>query len=170
MLFRSFSSKDEIFEAVFLKRHPIYTVLPLIMGYRAIDVDDLFRHAAKNMVGVLQTHPEFLNLLLIEIVEFKSQHMNLLLEKIYPEVVGITTLLTPFLDDLRNLSLPQVLRVFISMFFSYFVTQMLLNKFLPNNFSENSLDLFIDIFLNGIKNRTNIQSEKIPFLSGSETI
>lgn len=169
-IYNHFGSKDEIFEAVVLKRHPIYSVLPLIKDIQADSVDDLFRHSAHNMVRVFQQHPEFLNLLLIEIVEFKSKHMQLVLEKIYPDVIEISRLLDPFSNDLQDLPLPLLLRAFISMFFSFFVTEMLLNKYLPQSFDENSLDMFIEIFLNGIKNHSDLQSEKSTFLSGTKII
>jgi len=169
-IYNHFGSKDEIFEAVVLKRHPIYSVLPLIKDIQADSVDDLFRHSAHNMVRVFQQHPEFLNLLLIEIVEFKSKHMQLVLEKIYPDVIEISRLLDPFSNDLQDLPLPLLLRAFISMFFSFFVTEMLLNNFLPQSFDENSLDMFIEIFLNGIKNHSDLQSEKSTFLSGTKII
>jgi hypothetical protein len=51
---------------------------------------------------------------------------------------------------LRPIPLPILLRAFIGLFFSYFITEMLIGSQLPPEFKENAFDRFVDIYLNGI--------------------
>jgi hypothetical protein len=66
-------------------------------------------------------------------VEFKGKHL--------PEF---------FENILCGVPPPAWLRVFLSMFVSYHMTQSLLIGMLPTETQEQSLDAFIDIFLHGI--------------------
>ena len=168
-IYNHFSSKEDIFEAIILNRHPIFAILPHIKKMRGDSLDELVHGMAHGMVGELKLHPEFLNLMLTELVEFKGQHAEHLFEKIFPDILAITSQMAVYQDDLRQMPVPLILRAFVGTFFSYFVIDMLLNKFMPPEMQENALDISIDIFLNGIKKKHDLDSHETRIFFNSET-
>ena len=64
------------------------------------------RNAANRLVDELGKRPEFLNLMLIEMVEFKGKHAPTLFEKIFPDIMQPAEPMSVFQGDLRPLPLP----------------------------------------------------------------
>ncbi|HEY3313409.1 MAG TPA: helix-turn-helix domain-containing protein [Anaerolineales bacterium] len=150
-IYNHFPSKEAIFEDIIRMRHPFYLVMPLLMEASGETMDEFIRSAARGLVTELGHHPEFLNLMLTELVEFKGQHVASLFEKIFPDIMVVGQRLTAYQQELRPIPAPVLMRAFIGMFFSYFITDMLLKKFMPLEMQENSFETFVDIFLNGIR-------------------
>ena len=149
--YNHFSSKDDIFKTIILKRHPIFVIMPLIKATKGNTIEEFIRNAARTLVAELEQNPEFINLLLIEMVEFKGQHAPLLFERVWPDLLAIAGQVAVFQDELQPIPPPLLLRAFLGMFFSYFITDILLKNLMPAAMQENALDRFVDIFLNGIK-------------------
>ena len=149
--YNHFSSKDDIFKTIILKRHPIFVIMPLIKATKGNTIEEFIRNAARTLVAELEQNPEFINLLLIEMVEFKGQHAPLLFERVWPDLLAIAGQVAVFQDELQPIPPPLLLRAFLGMFFSYFITDMLLKNLMPAVMQEHALDKFVDIFLNGIK-------------------
>ena len=57
---------------------------------------------------------------------------------------------------LRNIPLPIVLRSFLGLFFSYFITDLLIGSQLPAEMKANAFDYFIDIYLHGVLVSTKV--------------
>jgi AcrR family transcriptional regulator len=150
-IYNHFASKEDMFAAIIAENHPYLQIMPLIREARGDTVDNFLRNAAKSLVDELDNRPEFLNLMLIELVEFKGQHAPKLFEIIFPDIMAIAGHVSTFQDDLRPIPPALLMRAFIGMFFSYFLTGLLLKGLIPESMQENALDQFVDIFLNGIK-------------------
>ena len=150
-IYNHFSSKEEIFEAILQKRHPFFQIMPLLKETRGDTIDEFIRGAAGSLVAELGQHPEFLNLMLTELVEFKGRHAPLMFEKIYPDLMLVASQVAVFKDDLRPIPSPLLMRAFVGMFFSYFITDILLKNLTLPEMQTNALDVFVDVFLNGIK-------------------
>ena len=150
-IYNHFSSKEDIFQAIVLERHPFYQMLPLLKETRGATVDEFIHNAARSLVDELGHHPEFLNLILTELVEFKGRHAPLVFEKILPLVLELGGNMTAFQDEMRPIPIPLLMRAFVGMFFSYFITDMLLNNLMAPELQATAMDVFVDIFLNGIK-------------------
>jgi hypothetical protein len=52
--------------------------------------------------------------------------------------------------DVRHIPPPVLMRAFLGMFFSYYITDILIGPVMPPEMQENALDYFVDIFLQGI--------------------
>jgi len=169
-IYNHFSSKENIFEVIVQTRHPIYLVLPLLKEAHGDTMDDFIRSAAHSMVDELGHHPEFFNLMLIELVEFKGKHAQLLLEKIYPDLIFLAERMVVFQDDLKPIPVPLFMRAFIGMFFSYFITDILLKNLVLPEQTKNALDIFIEIFLNGVKRPVQDPSGQTGKLITTETL
>jgi len=132
-IYNHFASKEAVFHAILIERHPYQQIMPLIQKIQAESFGNFDESAIRNLLNELGQHPKFFNLMLVEMVEFKGKHL--------PEF---------FENVLCGVPPPAWLRVFLSMFVSYHMTQSLLIGMLPTETQEQSLDAFIDIFLHGI--------------------
>ncbi len=159
-IYNHFSSKEEIFQAIISERHPFIRIIPVLKDAKGETMEEFLRNAAVSLVEELEKHPEFINLMLIELVEFKGKHAAILFEILFPEVMTIAGRIGTFQDKLRPIPLPLLMRAFLGMFVSYFLTGLLLKDMMPAEMRENSLDLFVDIFLNGIKQSPEMTSMK----------
>lgn len=158
-IYNHYPSKEAIFEAVVNERHPFLLILPLILEGQGDTVDEFLRSAARSLVAGLGDHPEFLNLMLTEVVEFKGRHVQQLFEKFFPDILTLAGRLAGFQDELRPIPAPLILRAFVGMFFAYFITGMVLKNQMPLEMQANDLDLFLGIFLNGVKQPVGMTSE-----------
>jgi AcrR family transcriptional regulator len=150
-IYNHFSSKDDVFRAIVQERHPLLQMIPLLSAVQGETVEEFVRNAAHTLVGELNRHPEFLNLMLVEIVEFKGTHVPLLFEKIYPLVMPVAQRIASLNGKLRDIPPFVLARAFLGMFFSYHITEVLLGPAMPPDLRQlNAMDHFVDIFLQGI--------------------
>ena len=149
-IYNHFSSKEEVFVAVLQERHPIFQIVPLLNWTEGETAEEFARNAAHTLIAELGQHPEFLNLLLTEIVEFKGAHVPIVFEKMLPMILQLAQRLSNLEGDLREIPDLVLVRVFLGMIFSYFITELLLSRTLIVETQVNALDHFVDIFLHGI--------------------
>ena len=149
-IYNHFSSKEDIFSAVFLERHPYLGVLPLLKAAQGETIEEIVRDAAHRMVGNLERRTDFLNLMFIEMVEFKGQHIPQIFQLVFPEIMEFAQRFVAKQDELRPIPLLVVVRAFVGLFFSYLITDILIADQLPPDMRENALDHFVDIYLHGI--------------------
>jgi len=149
-IYNHFSSKEEVFVAVVRERHPFIQIVPLLNSAEGETIEVFARNAAHTLTAELGHHPEFLNLLLIEIVEFKAKHVPLIFEKLFPMLVPLAQRLSSMGGNVREIPQFVLVRAFLGMFFSYFITETLLNRTSLIETQSDALDHFVDIFLHGI--------------------
>lgn len=154
-IYNHFSSKDEIFEAIIVDQHPYKKILPLILAAEGGTPDEFFRSAFQIVIRELGKQPEFINLMFIELVEFKGKHGSIMLREIAPKVLPIFEKVIKNMKGLRVTNPAVLMRSFFGMIISYFVTDMIIadsvvSKLMP----KNSADAYIDIFLKGILKET----------------
>jgi AcrR family transcriptional regulator len=154
-IYNHFSSKDDIFAAIIIDKHPYKQILPLIMAAEGESVEEFIRNAARALVTELGKRPDLFKLFFIELVEFNGKHMSLLIGEIAPKLIPVFEKLIRSRKNLRKIPVPVLARSFIGMFFSFYFTEMIikgtaLGKLMP----KNSFDLFVDIYLHGVIKET----------------
>jgi AcrR family transcriptional regulator len=149
-IYNHFGSKEEIFRAIIEERHPFLQVLPVLQSVEGETVEEFVRNAARTLVQQLERHPDFLNLMLIEIVEFKARHVPALFRKFLPQAAPLAQRLAPLQGSVRGIPAPVLARAFLGMFFSYYITGVLVGRAMPPEMSANAMDHFVDIFLHGV--------------------
>jgi AcrR family transcriptional regulator len=132
-IYNHFDSKEAIFHAILIERHPYQQIMPLIQKMQAESGDHFDQSTVRSLLNELGKHPKYFNLMMVEMVEFKGKHLPELFEKV---LCGVPP--------------PAWLPVFFSMFVYYHMTQSLSIGTLPTETQEQSLDAFVDIFLYGI--------------------
>ena len=150
-IYNHYTGKEEIFRVIILDRHPFKRILPLVLTARGENPEEFIRNAAQALVEGLGRNPEFMKLMFIEVVEFDSKHISLIVREIVPQLLPVFEGLVKQHDSLRSIHPAVLLRSFLGMFFSFYVTDMLMHgsliaKIMPTN----SFDTFVDIYLHGI--------------------
>jgi AcrR family transcriptional regulator len=149
-IYNHFSNKEALFAAVLEAYHPFWSVFPAMQAAEGELVTDFFRDAARRMVAGLSDRSNFLNLMFVELVEFRGRHVPQLYERFYPEIMVFAQRFLDKKGDLRPIPLPILVRAFMGLFFAYVMTDILLGSQLSPEAQERSLDEFINIFLYGV--------------------
>ena len=150
-IYNHFSSKEEIFEGIIIDKHPYRVILPAIIAAEGETLEDFFKNAFHIIVSELGERPEFLNLMLIELVEFKGKHGAILLRELAPKILPIFERVVKGRKGLRVTNPAVLMRSFIGLIVSYLITDMIIansviNKLMPKDIS----DAYVDIYLHGI--------------------
>lgn len=150
-IYNHFASKDEIFEAIILDKHPYRKVLPIILQIEGETAEDFLTNAVKVVMKELEAEPFYIKLMFIEIVEFNGRHGAKMLKEIAPKVLPIFERLVKARKELRVTNPAMLMRAFFGMIMSYFVTEMIIsNSIISNLMPKNAMDVYVDIFLHGI--------------------
>jgi AcrR family transcriptional regulator len=148
-IYNHFPSKEDIFIAVVLQYHPLFDVLPAMNAARGDTIEALIRDAAARMVAGMDDRFDFLNIVFIELVEFKGCHLPRILQKLFPELMQFAQRIGDTNAELRPIPPPVVARAFLGLFFSFVMTELIIANQLPA-VQENAFDHFVEIFLHGI--------------------
>ncbi len=149
-IYNHFGSKAEVFGAILEERHPFLEILPILNRVEGTSVEAFVHNAAHTLVAELGHHPDFLNLMLIEIVEFKSSHVPRLLARFTPLMLPLAQRISQLDGAIRPLPPLDLAQAFLGMFFSYYITGILLRRAESTQRRGETLDHFVDIFLHGI--------------------
>ena len=150
-IYNHFSSKEEIFEGIIIDKHPYRIILPAILEAEGETIEDFFKNAFHIVVTELGGHREFLNLMLIELVEFKGKHGSILLRELAPKILPLFERAIKNRKGLRVTNPVVLMRSFVGLVLSFLITDMViansvLDKLMPKNIS----DAYVDIYLHGI--------------------
>jgi len=150
-LYYHFNSKEQVFKEVFLRYHPYHDVMPVLISAEGETVEQVVGNTIKQMIQALGDHPDFMNLMFIEVVEFNSEHVGELASSLRPYQLEIVERIVQLdRDRLRPIPPIMLIRTFFGLFFSYLITEIVLAKQAPEEMRENALEYFIDIYLHGI--------------------
>lgn len=154
-IYNHYESKEEIFRAIIQDRHPYKQILPLVLSAKGETPEEFIRNAAQALVEGLGRRPEFMKLMFIEIVEFDSRHISLIVKEIVPQLLPVFERLVKHHKSLRSVHPAVLLRSFLGMFFSYYVTDLFIQgSALAKLMPKNSFDTFVDIYLYGVLKET----------------
>ena len=150
-IYNHFASKEEIFAAIIVDKHPYRKVLPVVLAAKGDTAEEFFKNAARFVIEELSGNPVYMQLLLIEIVEFKGVHGKLMLREIAPKILPIFEKVVKSRKELRITNPALVMRSFFGMIVSYFITDMVIsNSVVSKLMPKNSVDVYVDLFLHGV--------------------
>jgi AcrR family transcriptional regulator len=150
-LYNHFSSKEAVFEAVFLTFHPYQRVIPTLRNANGENLEELVQSAAQCMIRAIEDQTDFLNLMFIEVVEFKSIHSQQLFANLLPqELLILQRIAGSYPEQIRSIPSPMVIRTFLGFIFGYFLTEISLAPGAPEEFRQDAMQYFIDVYLHGV--------------------
>jgi TetR/AcrR family transcriptional regulator of autoinduction and epiphytic fitness len=154
-IYNHFASKDEIFEAIIIDKHPYKKILPAVLAAEGETVEDFLRNAAQISLAELKNQPYYLKLMFIEIVEFNGTHGASLLREIAPKVLPVFEKLVKSRKELRITNPAMLVRSFFGMLVSYLITEMIIgNSHFGLLMPKNPMNAYIDIYMHGILKET----------------
>lgn len=150
-IYNHFKSKEDIFEAIIVDKHPYRKILPAILEAEGESVQDFLRNAAHLALAELRNEPYYINLMCIEFVEFNGRHGDSTLRELAPLVLPVFEKITKGRQELRITNPALLMRSFFGMLISYFLTEMFIkNSHINVLMPKNPMDAFVDIYLHGI--------------------
>ena len=149
-IYNHFVDKESLFVAVLEAYHPFHEIFPALSEAEGESIEEFLHNAARSVVETLDRRPDFLNLMFIEIVEFRSQHIPQLADTFLPSVIALITPFTEKAGRLRSIPMPVVIRAFLGLIFSYFMSRLVLEGGIASESEEKARTHFVDIFLHGI--------------------
>jgi AcrR family transcriptional regulator len=149
-IYNHFGGKEAIFSELILDRHPYRQILPILLRTPADDVESFVRTAAQTMVSELGKRPDFIKLMLIEIVEFNGRNIPKLMERVLPDVMPMIERFGKVKGMLRKMPPFIFFRAFLGFFFSYYITELMIAGTPIALTQGNALDHFVEIFLHGV--------------------
>lgn len=150
-IYNHFKSKEDIFEAIIIDKHPYKRILPIVLEAQTDDLETFLEHAMQVALKELSGEPYYMKLMMIEMIEFEGKHGASLLKMIAPEILPVFQRLVKSRKDLRVVNPAMLMRSFFGLILSYFLTGMLMSgSILDKLMPKNPADVYIDIFLHGI--------------------
>ena len=150
-IYNHFSSKEEIFQGIIIDKHPYRIILPAIIAAEGESLEEFFKNAFHLIISELGKRPEFVNLMLIELVEFKGKHGAIMLREIAPKILPIFERVIKGRKGLRVTNPAVLMRSFIGSVVSFLITEMVIsNSIISKLMPKNTEDAYVDIFLHGI--------------------
>ncbi|HTP11595.1 MAG TPA: TetR/AcrR family transcriptional regulator [Anaerolineae bacterium] len=150
-IYNHFDTKEDIFLAMMAERHSFMNIAPALQAARGDTVEELVCDAATKMIEALGQSQNLVSLMFIEQVEFNGKHIHQLIKQFYPGLKEFVERLTQVEGALRPIPKPVLLRVFIGLFFSYYMTERLLVERQPAKHPHhNDFDYFVEIYLHGV--------------------
>ena len=150
-IYNHFSSKEEIFKAIILDKHPYKKVFPAIIAAEGDTVEEFLHNVAQIVMKELKSQPYYIKLMLIEIVEFNGKHGATLIKEITPKALPIFEKIVKSRKNLRVTNPALLLRSFIGMLLSFMITDIIIsNSILQKLMPKNVMDNYVDIYLHGI--------------------
>lgn len=149
-IYNHFAGKEAIFSELILDRHPYRQILPIMLSTPSDDPESFVRNAAQTMVDELGKRPDFIKLMLIEIVEFNGRNMPKIIERVLPEILPLIKKFSAKKGLLRDMPPFIFFRAFLGLFFSYYMTELMIAGTPAALTQKNALDHFVEIFLHGV--------------------
>jgi len=150
-IYNHFASKDEIFQGIIVDKHPYKQILPAILAAQGETVEEFFKNAFHIVISEMDKRPEFVNLMFIELVEFKGKHGAVMLKEIAPKMLPVFEKVIKSRKSLRVTNPAVLMRSFMGLIFSYYVTGMIIsNSVISKLMPKNAEEAYVDIFLHGV--------------------
>jgi AcrR family transcriptional regulator len=150
-IYNHFKSKEEIFEAIVVDKHPYKKIMPLILEAQGETAEEFLRNAALISLNEIKKEPDFINLMFIELVEFRGQHGQSIVFEVAPKVLPIFEKLVKARKELRVTNPAVLARSFFGLVVSYMVTEIILgDSYFRKLLSPNPMEAYVDIFLHGV--------------------
>jgi AcrR family transcriptional regulator len=147
-IYNHFESKEDIFSAIVRARHPYKRILPIALAAEGDDVETFVKNTGQAVVKELSDNPDYVNLLFIEILEFRGKHMAEIFQDIFPQVLPLLKRFQA--GNAREIPPMMLMRIFIGTFIAYYLTEISFGEVAMPDMQGEAMEHFVDVFLNGV--------------------
>ena len=150
-IYNHFKSKDEIFEAIIVDKHPYKKILPLIQEAEGETMEEFLGNATRIVINELTSQQYYIKLMMIELAEFNGMHGAAIIKEIAPNILPVFEKIIKTRKELRVTHPAILMRSFIGMVLSYMITEIIIsNSILNKVMPKNTLDAYVDIYMHGV--------------------
>jgi AcrR family transcriptional regulator len=149
-IYNHFPSKEDIYSAVVLEYHPVNYILPQLEQIEEETIEQSVRRVAGQVFESLNTNQSYLNLMFVELVEFRGKHIPEVLRQIFPRSLNFARQIKQRKGHLRDIPLPLMVVSFVGLIFFYVFLGKFFKNLLGEQSAEEGLDHILNIFLYGI--------------------
>ena len=150
-IYNHFDTKEDIFLAMLVERHPFMNVVPALQSACGETVEALLSDAAARLIEALGQSQDLVGIMFIEQIEFNGKHISQMIKQYYPGLKEFVERLSQARGPLRPLPKLVLLRAFIGLFFSYYMTERLIVEWQPPKHPHHDdFAYFVEIFLHGV--------------------
>lgn len=125
-IYNHFSGKEEIFESVFIEKHPIFKILDILDNVSGSNAEQLLTNAINQINREFQKDPFLLNLFFVELVEMNGKHIGSAIKRNFPHDSEFMKQVFKMKSEFRDIREPVLVKaiigtVFANMMFNWFI-------------------------------------------------
>jgi AcrR family transcriptional regulator len=125
-IYNHFDNKEQIFEAVFIEKHPMFRILAILDSIQGETAEDLLTNAVKQLDNELRSEPGLLNLFFVEFVEMDGKHIPRAIKTNFPTDSKFIKQIYEKQSEIRDIPIPVLIRsligtIFANIMFNWFI-------------------------------------------------
>ena len=147
-IYNHFGNKEQIFEAVFIDRHPMFRILEVLNSIKGESAEDLLTNAVNRLNREFRNEPALLNLFFVELVEMDGKHVPRAIKTNFPTDSNFIKQIYEKKSEIRDIPIPVLIRSLIGTIFA----NIIFNWFIGESSSKRwgSTAELTDVLLRGI--------------------
>ncbi len=125
-IYNHFENKEQIFEAVFIEKHPMFRILEILDNIKGDTAEDLLTNAVNRLDKELRSEPALLNLFFVELVEMNGKHVSRAIKTNFPTDSNFIRMIYERKTEIRDIPIPVLIRsligtIFANIMFNWFI-------------------------------------------------
>jgi len=125
-IYNHFDNKEQIFEAVFIDRHPMFKILEILNSIKGDSAEELLINAVNRLNRELRNEPALLNLFFVELVEMDGKHVPRAIKTNFPTDSNFIKQIYEKKSEIRDIPIPVLIRsligsIFANIIFNWFI-------------------------------------------------
>lgn len=147
-IYNHFEGKEQIFEAVFVEKHPMFRILAILEKVHGNNAEELLTNAINRLNEELRSEPNLLNLFFVELVEMDGKHIPEAIRTNFPSDSNFMKQVFQMKNEIRDIREPVLVRALIGTI----LANIMFNWFIGDTKSRRwgSATELTDVLLRGI--------------------
>ena len=112
-IYNHFEGKEQIFEAVFIEKHPMFRILAILEEVHGNNAEELLTNAVNRLNKELKSEPNLLNLFFVELVEMDGKHIPEAIRTNFPSDSNFMKQIFQMKNEIRDIREPVLIRALI---------------------------------------------------------